>query len=110
MADKPILMLVGTSIPTFASPEKADEYVDWYKKVHMPLALKAPGMLNATLYKGTKWTLEYPSFLCVYEMESKDVIEKAMQSPEMAKANEDGHKNGVLHGMVVRWHVYYEPV
>ena len=110
MAEKPVIMLVGTSIPTFGSPEKTAQYTDWYKKVHMPLALKAPGMLRATFYQCIDPKKEYPAFLCVYELESKQVVAKAMQSPEMLKASKDGAENGPSHGMVVRWHVFYEPV
>lgn len=110
MADKPVLMLVGTSIPSFSSPEKTDQYIDWYKKVHIPLALKSPGMLRGTFYQCIEQKLEYPNFMTVYELESKQVVGKAMQSPEMMKAIEDGHRNGPSHGMVVRWNVVYEPV
>lgn len=110
MSDKPVLMIVGTSIPTFGSPEKVEQYVDWYKNVHIPAALKSPGMVRASFYKCTEQKKEYPGFLCVYELESKDVVEKAMRSPEMMKAIEDGHHNGPKHGMLVSWHVVYEPV
>lgn len=114
MANKPVLMLVGTSIPYFGSPElveqKKEQFADWYKNVHIPLALKAPGMIRATFYRATEPKKEYPEFLAVYELESKQIVEKAMRSPEMMKAIEDGHQNGPKHGMIVRWHVVYEPV
>jgi hypothetical protein len=114
MSDKPVLMLVGTSIPYFGSPEiieqKKEKYVDWYKNVHIPLALKSPGMVGANFYQCTEPKKEYPEFLCVYELENKQVVEKAMKSPEMMKAIEDGHQNGPIHGMIVRWHVVYEAV
>lgn len=110
MANKPVLMLVGTSIPTFGSSGKTEEYIDWYKKVHIPLSLKAPGMVGGTMYKVVNSKMEYPEFLTVYELESKEVVEKAMRSPEMAKAVEDGKENGPKYGMTVRWHIFYEPV
>ncbi|MFC1925023.1 EthD family reductase [Chloroflexota bacterium] len=110
MADKPVIWQVGTSIPTFGSPEKTDQYIDWYTKVHLPLTAKAPGILRGNLYRCIQPQFEHPNFMAIYELESKQAIDKALQSPEMLKAIEDGHQNGSSHGMVVRWQVFYEQV
>jgi hypothetical protein len=59
-----------------SSPERTDEYNDWYDQVHLPDVLKVKGVTAASRFRATKQmgggTVEGPEFLAIYEVEADD--------------------------------------
>lgn len=88
--NKPVLWLGGTDCP----PQKEEEFNAWYNKVHIPMVLKAPGMVRAKRYEVIEAGNEYPRFLAIYELENEAAFELAMKSQEMATARQE---------MIERW-------
>lgn len=110
MQNEPVIWLVGAEPPTFTPPEGIKKFVDWYKGTHIPLTLKAPGIVSANFYESVTGQMEYPKFLCIYEGESKEALDAARKSREMQASIEDGRTNGPPLGMGVRWNIAYRRI
>lgn len=110
MDTKPVIWLMASDLPSFSAAEREKEYVEWYKGTHIPLALKAPGILKGDFYERIEPTEEYPKYLCVYQIENEGAITKARASTEMSRAIKDGRTHGPAFGMGIRWRVHYRPI
>jgi len=107
MAENPVIWVVGSECDL----EKESEYNEFYNKIHMPTALKAPGMLRGTRYERIGSQFEYPRYLSIYEIESEAAIEQILKSEAAAEAAEQQfHGRGKELGMKLRWLVHYRPI
>ncbi len=79
-----VILVVGTNPP----PGKEAEFNEWYDNVHVPMLLKAPGMVRATRYQLVGEGDEYPRYLAIYELEDEAAMAKFAQSPEAAAAHQ----------------------
>jgi hypothetical protein len=50
-----------------------EEFVEWYKNVHIPDVTSTPGVPRAHFYESIEGT--DPSYLCAYEIEGDDLTE-----------------------------------
>jgi heme-degrading monooxygenase HmoA len=78
-----VILVVGTNPP----PGKEAEFNIWYDNVHIPMLLKAPGMVRATRYQLVGEEDENPEYLAIYELEDEAGMAKFAQSPEAAAAH-----------------------
>ena len=53
------------------SPDRVDEYHDWYDNKHIPALLTIPGVVSARRYRATGG--DDLSFMAVYELEADDL-------------------------------------
>jgi hypothetical protein len=72
----PKAILIVESQPS--DPSREDEYVEWYRDVHLPEVLEVPGFLGARRYKlraagGVAADPTTPTYVTVYEIEADDV-------------------------------------
>jgi hypothetical protein len=61
-----------------SSPDRTDEYNDWYDNVHLPDLLDVKGVVGASRYRVAKAQqggapVEGPQYLAIYEVEIEDV-------------------------------------
>jgi hypothetical protein len=61
-----------------SSPERTDEYNDWYDNVHLPDLLKVKGVVGASRYRVAKAQqggapVSGPQYLAIYEVDIEDV-------------------------------------
>jgi hypothetical protein len=56
-----------------ASPERDDEYDQWYSKIHMPEVLAVPGFLAGRRYRVPAGADSAHAYLAVYEIEADDL-------------------------------------
>ena len=60
-----------------SSPEREDEYNDWYDNVHLPDLLNVKGVVGASRYRVAKaqqgGPVEGPQYLAIYEVDIEDV-------------------------------------
>ncbi len=77
-----VIFVVGTNPP----PGKESEFNEWYDDVHVPMLLKAPGMVRATRYQLVGEKEGIPKYLAIYEMEDKAAFARLDQSPERVAA------------------------
>lgn len=66
----PKAILFVTSAP--ASPEREDEYNDWYTNVHIPDILALDGFVSATRYKTANPPEGTPAYAAIYELDADD--------------------------------------
>ena len=100
------LWLVGAD----CASEKEEEFNEWYDKVHIPMVLKAPGMVSAKRYRVIEGGDEYPKFLAVYELESEAAIDLIDKSQELAAARQEMRERWGERGFTIRWRVRYRPI
>ncbi len=89
MESKRILWVVR---PGDISPEKEAEYNEWYNTVHIPDFLRVPGVLSATRYECIRGRKTNPKYLTIYEIESEEMLEAAINSPQALAVAEDSRK------------------
>jgi antibiotic biosynthesis monooxygenase (ABM) superfamily enzyme len=75
-------------ISTDCSPEMAQEFNEWYNNVHIPMALKYPGMLKASRYQLSK-NSQRKSYLTIFEFRDRETMQAFPDSPEVASAKEE---------------------
>ncbi len=71
----PKAILLVQSSPT--SPDREDEYNDWYDNVHLDEVCSIPGFVGARRYKLSDTNIVAPEgalpYLAIYEIESDDL-------------------------------------
>jgi hypothetical protein len=58
------------------SPDREDEFNDWYDTIHIPEICAVPGFVSARRYKlpgAAAGTGDAPAYLAVYEIEADDL-------------------------------------
>jgi len=81
-------------------------FVERYKKVHVPLVAKWPGLRKMTVHTATDWQDTAPVnrgkavLMAQLEFESERDLQKAFASPERAAAREDFKKFMTFEGTV----------
>jgi antibiotic biosynthesis monooxygenase (ABM) superfamily enzyme len=104
MKNNPIMNLVASE----CRPEEEKRFNKWYNEVHIPLLFKYQGMKKVTRYKRLSEQKEHPTYLALYEFESKEALDKFSGSPERGvafKEMQESWKNG---GFEITWAVPYE--
>lgn len=104
MARSPVMLVVATKV----SPEREREFNEWYDKVHIPMVLRAPGMVRADRYKVVGAEDDLATYLAVYEMESEEAIGLWEKSPERDAALKDRLQQWGETGFTVAWRGYYK--
>ena len=104
METKPIIRLVATQ----CQPEVEEKFNKWYDEVHIPLLFKFEGMKRVTRYKIVNKTEEYPSYLAIYEFESRQAYEEYQTSPELAAGRAEMNETWQGGGFEIKWRVQYE--
>jgi uncharacterized protein (TIGR02118 family) len=75
-------------------PEVEREFNEHYNQVHLPLMIKVPGIVEIRRYKAVEGTyggtpMEGGMYIAEYDIESEEVIEKTLNSPERLAALKD---------------------
>ncbi|MFC1931373.1 EthD family reductase [Chloroflexota bacterium] len=104
MATYPLI----NSVATECQPEAEEKFNKWYNEVHIPLLLKFKGIKKVTRYKIVEKSEEHPTYLAIYEFESRQAYEKYLKSPELAAAREEMKETWKDGGFEVKWRVPYD--
>lgn len=104
MEKMPLIFVVGTKV----GPEREEEFNEWYDKVHIPMVLKAPGMVRAARYRIVGAEDDLPQYLAIYELESEEAIKLWEESPEREAARQDSLKQQAETGFTVVCRGYYK--
>jgi len=104
MAEKVLLNIMGTR----CRPEQEAKFNKWYEEVHIPLGLKFKGMKGATRCKIANAAPEYPTYITIYEFESRKAFEDYGKSPELAAMLAEMKETWKDGGFDVVWRVQYE--
>ncbi len=104
MESSPVINVVATQ----CQPEVEEKFNKWYDEVHIPLLFKFKGMKKVTRYKIVKETEEYPSYLTLYEFESRKGYEEYAASPELAAGRAEMNETWKDGGFEIKWRVQYE--
>jgi len=95
-------------VATECQPEVEEKFNKWYDEIHIPLLFKFKGMRRVTRYKILKETEEYPSYLAIYEFESRQAFEEYVNSPELAAGRAEMNETWKGGGFEIKWRVQYE--
>jgi hypothetical protein len=104
MKGKPFIHLVAVEY----LPELESESVKWVTEVHIPMLFAFKGLKKAELYKRVYEAPEYPSYMCLYEFDSKSAFEEFDSSPELAIARKDAMERWKEGDNEIKWRVQYE--
>ena len=76
-----------------SSPERTDEYNDWYDNIHLPDLLDVKGVVGASRYRVAKaqqgGPIDGPQYLAIYEIDIDDVQDFL---DDMMRAATDGSR------------------
>jgi uncharacterized protein (TIGR02118 family) len=81
-------------------------FVERYKKVHVPLVAKWPGLLRMTIHTATDWNDPFPVnkgkavLMAQLEFDDEAAMHRAFASRERAQARDDFKKFMTFEGMV----------
>jgi len=104
MEKKPVVNVVATQ----CQPEVEEKFNKWYDDIHIPILFKFKGMKKVTRYKILKETEEYPTYLAIYEFESRKAYEEYATSPELAAGRAEMQETWKGAGFEIKWRVQYE--
>jgi uncharacterized protein (TIGR02118 family) len=82
------------------------EFLERYKKVHVPLVAKWPGLRRMVMHTPVEWRDPFPVnrgkavLMAQLEFEDESAMDKALASPERAAAREDFKKFMTFEGTV----------
>lgn len=91
------------------SQELEKAFSDWYLNVHIPMALKYPGLVKATRCKLLSSTNGQKGYLTVFEFKDRKAMEEFTKSPEVTLAIEEMNQRwkGKL-PFEIKWRNEYE--
>jgi len=104
---------MGESILNIVATECTGDEVKfnkWYNEVHLPLILKYNGVKKASRYKRLGENKENPTYLALYEFESKEALDAMHDSPEFKAAMEEMDETWKDGGIDLQWIVPYEHI
>ena len=104
MATSPVINVVAIQ----CQPEVEEKFNKWYDEIHIPMLFKFKGMKKVTRYKILKETEEYPSYLMIYEFESRKAYEEYETSPELTAGRTEMKESWKEGGFEIKWRVQYE--
>ena len=104
MTTYPLINMVATE----CQPEVEEKFNKWYDETHIPLLFKFKGMKRVTRYKVSEKTEGFPTYLAIYEFETKQAYEDYTKSPELAAAREEMGETWKGGGWEIKWRVPYE--
>ena len=96
---------VAFIVETGIGPEEEEKYNKWLDNVHIPLALKSPGMLRARRYKSVDSEGKY---LTIFEMENEAAAKQWDQGAERKAAHQNKLENWGEGGFTLQWAGYYK--
>jgi antibiotic biosynthesis monooxygenase (ABM) superfamily enzyme len=68
------------------NPEKEAEFNNWYFNVHIPMAMKYPGLRKATRCRVQTSTNGQKGYLTIFEFKDQTAMAGFVKSPEVADA------------------------
>jgi antibiotic biosynthesis monooxygenase (ABM) superfamily enzyme len=91
------------------NPEREAEFNDWYFKVHIPMAMKYPGLQKATRCQMLSSSNGQKGYLTVFEFKDRQAMAAFIKSPEVAAAIEEMNQRwqGKL-PFKIKWRNEYE--
>ena len=101
-------MRVVFMVETKTSPDLDEKFSDWDANVHIPLALKGPGMIKARRYKSVDPGSNEGVYLVIYELENESVIRTYEKSPERKAAHQKKLDDWGEEGFTVNWAGYFK--
>lgn len=104
MADHRIIQIVASQ----STPEKEEEYNQWYTDVHVPMLFGYKGVKQASRYRLIGDNNEYARYLAIYEFDDEEAMAGFAESPEFAAAVEDFEATKETVGFDMKWAVSYE--
>lgn len=106
MGSESILNIVATE----CHPEDEAKFNKWYNEVHIPLILKFKGIKKAARYHQIGENKEYPTYLAIYEYESKEALAAHPDSPELAAALKEMNETWKDRMFEIKWMIPYESI
>ena len=107
MQEKAVLFFVGSQ----CTPEQEEKFNKWYNETHIPMLLKARGMVGATRYKLAPIIEgEYPTYLAIYEFEDRQAFEEFWSGSVLVAAREEMKETWGDKPFDIKWRVVYEPI
>jgi antibiotic biosynthesis monooxygenase (ABM) superfamily enzyme len=104
MADKPVIVIVGT----VCTPENEERFNKWYNEVHIPMLLKYKKLLNVARYKALEEVSGQPKYIAIYKYASAKDMADMNSSPEFAAAIQEMQGSWPKGGMEVLSRPQYE--
>ncbi len=90
------------------SPDREEEYNQWYNEKHVPMMFGFKGMKNAARYRLTNGSDGSSRYIAIYEFDSKEDLDAFMQSAELADAIKDFDGKWKHGGFERKWGATYE--
>jgi hypothetical protein len=109
MQNKSVILMIGAECP----PELDEKFNKWYNEKHIPIELKAEGILGITRYKLSSVKVdqqEYPAYLAIYEFENINALHEFWSGPVLAAAREEMKETWADRMFDLKWRVVYEPI
>ncbi len=103
MSGAPVINIVATR----CKPEEEARFNRWYNETHIPMLMKFKGMKVVSRYKIVSESPDYPTYLAVYQFESRKAFQDFEKSKELTAAREETKVSWPA-GLDVRWRVQYE--
>jgi|WetSurMetagenome_2_1015567.scaffolds.fasta_scaffold18752_3 antibiotic biosynthesis monooxygenase (ABM) superfamily enzyme len=69
--------------------ENQEAFTEWYNGIHIPMALKYPGLMKASRYELSAKTTGTKTYLTIFEFKDRQAMESFPASPEVAAAKEE---------------------
>jgi len=104
METSPVINIVATKCP----PEVEEKFNNWYDEMHVPILFKNKGMKKVTRYRILKESEEYPTYLAIYEFESRQAFEAYETSPELDAGRAEMKETWKEGEFDIKWRVQYE--
>jgi len=95
-------------VATECQPEAEEKFNKWYNEIHIPLLLKSQGLKKVTRYKVAKKSDDVPTYIAIYEFESRQAFEDYGKSAELAAARAEMNETWKGGGFEIKWRGPYE--
>jgi len=106
MAKARILNIVSTE----CAAKNDAKFNKWYNEVHIPMLMKYKGIKKVARYRMNVEKGNKPTYLAIYEYDSKEALDAMPQSAEFKAAIEE--MQGTWKGEMfdIKWAASYEPI
>jgi len=102
----PVINIVGTR----CHPDDDAKFNKWYDEVHIPMLMKSKLLKKATRYKSAFEPKGYPTYVTIYEFDSKKDFEAYEKSPELAAGRQEMSETWKARPFEMLWRVQYEMI
>ncbi len=101
-------MSVVFMVETKVSPDLEEKFNKWDSKVHIPMAMKGPGMVSVRRYKAVDGKDAEGKYLVIYELKDETAVKLYEVSPERKAAHQKKLDDWGEEGFTVEWAGYYK--